>query len=190
MYTFSLYGFKFHHAEGDYARMALWLGENESKIPIFASHHAGVAGIVARDGQLLVVKEKHKQLGWKFPGGYVNLGEELHTAAIREVWEETGIKTSYSGMLGFRHSHNILFGRGDLYFICKLEALTHEITVDDEVEDARWMDIAELRAQNKNPLTEEIIGLIESSTTPMEEKRLNSILSNRKPFLFYSMPKK
>lgn len=182
-----MYGFKFHQAEGDYARMALWLGEGESKIPIFASHHAGVAGVVAREGQLLVVKEKHKQLGWKFPGGYVNLGEELDVAAMREVLEETGIKTRYSGLLGFRHSHNILYGRGDLYFICKLEALSHEIVVDDEVEDAQWMDIKEFRAQNKNPLLKEIVDMIEFQSPPMEEQRLNSIMSTRKPFLFYSM---
>ena len=30
---------------------------------------------------------------WKFPGGLSNFGEDIPDTAVREVWEETGIKT-------------------------------------------------------------------------------------------------
>ena len=40
------YGFTFHHARNDYAMLQLWLDDNtESKIPQYANHQVGVAGI-------------------------------------------------------------------------------------------------------------------------------------------------
>jgi 8-oxo-dGTP diphosphatase len=30
---------------------------------------------------------------WKFPGGYVDPGETIREGVIREVFEETGVKT-------------------------------------------------------------------------------------------------
>jgi hypothetical protein len=67
------YGFKYHHAEEDEAVLCKWLPENkESKIPMFATHQVGVAGIVFRPdtNQLLMIQDKNmaKHL-WKFPGG-------------------------------------------------------------------------------------------------------------------------
>lgn len=40
----STHGFAFHHAKDDYAILALWLGEGESRLPGFATHQVGVAG--------------------------------------------------------------------------------------------------------------------------------------------------
>lgn len=40
----STHGFAFHHAKDDYAVLALWLGEGESRLPGFATHQVGVAG--------------------------------------------------------------------------------------------------------------------------------------------------
>lgn len=40
----SAHGFTFHHARNDYAMLALWLGEGESRLPGFATHQIGVAG--------------------------------------------------------------------------------------------------------------------------------------------------
>jgi len=39
---------------------------------------------------------------WKLPGGLVENGESIEQAAIREVWEETGVKTKFVSILGFR----------------------------------------------------------------------------------------
>ena len=55
---------------------------------------------------------------WKFPGGLVNLGETLPNAATREVFEETGIKSEFLGLFGFRELLNFRHGMGDLYFPC------------------------------------------------------------------------
>ncbi len=36
-----MYGFKYHHAEGDNAQLLLWIGEGECKVPPYATHHIG-----------------------------------------------------------------------------------------------------------------------------------------------------
>lgn len=38
-------GFRFHHAEGDSATLALWLADGPSRLPAFATHQVGVAGV-------------------------------------------------------------------------------------------------------------------------------------------------
>ncbi|WP_440705932.1 NUDIX hydrolase [Heyndrickxia oleronia] len=50
------------------------------------------------DGKILLVD--HPYRGWEFPGGYVNRGETIKEAAIREVEEETGIHIIISKFLG------------------------------------------------------------------------------------------
>ena len=125
-----LHGFKFHHAEGEIATMLLWLPEGECKVPPFATHHCGVAGVLTFNHNILVVKEKSKLTGWKLPGGYVNLNEEFGAAAEREVFEETGILSKFDSVLAFRHSLKVQFGRGDVYIICRsvIRGLVQPIT--------------------------------------------------------------
>ena len=69
----SKYGFKYHHAENDEAAIFKWLPDDrESKIPLFATHQMGVAGVVYRPdtNQLLAIKDKIMLKDvWKFPGG-------------------------------------------------------------------------------------------------------------------------
>ena len=75
----NLFGFKYHHAENEEAVLYKWLGidGNESKVPLFASHQVGVAGVVFREDtrQLLMIQDRWmvRHL-WKFPGG---AGEEI-----------------------------------------------------------------------------------------------------------------
>ena len=182
------YGFKFHNAEGDDATMLLWLGKGECKVPPFATHHMGVGACVINGSELLVVREKDGALGlnnWKLPGGYVNLGEDLSNAAEREVREETGVLSSFEEVLGFRHQLKIQFGRGDLYVICKLKAESKTIKVDDEIEDARWIEISEFATNNRYAMLNPIMKMLLDSDRGFCETSMPSTVQGRKNYMMY-----
>ena len=77
--------------------------------------------VVNNQNEILCVRElRNNYRPWKIPGGLANIGEELSDAAIREVYEETGIRCTFQSILGFRHSHQRQYGKSDLYFVCRL----------------------------------------------------------------------
>lgn len=58
--------------------------------------------IPERDGRLLLTRRTiNPSRGlWTFPGGYVDFGETVTDAAMRETWEETGLKVDLAGLVG------------------------------------------------------------------------------------------
>jgi 8-oxo-dGTP pyrophosphatase MutT (NUDIX family) len=184
-----LYGFKYHHAEGEVATLLLWLPPNvECKVPPFATHHVGVGGMVvvpsssgdAGDSKILVVKETNKIGGLKLPGGYVNLGEDLGVAAAREVWEETGVRSVFHEVLTVRHSHNIQFGRSDVYVICRMAlADSMEIKIDrHEIEEAQWITLRDYRAHTAHPMLQTVADMLLTGRNGLTEKVKPNTLSS------------
>ena len=61
----------------------------------------GVSASVWRDGKVLLVQRAKPPVGiWAFPGGHVEAGERLEEAAVRELFEETGMSAEFRGLLG------------------------------------------------------------------------------------------
>jgi ADP-ribose pyrophosphatase YjhB (NUDIX family) len=133
-----------------------------------------------------VVKERSKAFAsWKLPGGYLNLGEDLEVGVAREILEETGVQTRFDRVLTFRHQHKVQFGRSDIYVICKLDAVTTDITVDAEIEEARWMDLAEFAASTKHPMLQRALALI-NGTKGLTGDKMKSTIPGKEPFTLYS----
>ncbi|XP_076038269.1 uncharacterized protein LOC143023567 isoform X2 [Oratosquilla oratoria] len=141
----SKHGFVFHHAQTEYVMMVKWLPKKESNnIPKYAHNMIGVGAFVVNDKEeLLVVQEKFYRIPhWKLPGGYVEPGEDLETAAIREVQEETGITAEFISLVAMRHLHGANFGVSDMYFIVNLRPKTFKIKMcERELSACMWMKL-------------------------------------------------
>jgi ADP-ribose pyrophosphatase YjhB (NUDIX family) len=70
---------------------------------VFYLNHKVVAGTIPEsDGRILLTRRAiNPSYGkWTFPGGFVDWGEPVAAAAVRETWEETGLRVDLGGLVG------------------------------------------------------------------------------------------
>uniref|UniRef100_H3D6A4 Nucleoside diphosphate-linked moiety X motif 6 n=2 Tax=Tetraodon nigroviridis TaxID=99883 RepID=H3D6A4_TETNG len=101
---------------------------------------------------------------WKFPGGLSDLGENIGVTAVREVYEETGVRSEFRSLLSIRQQHNHpgAFGMSDMYIICRLRPLTYDINFCvQECVRCEWLDLAELaETADATPITSRVARLL------------------------------
>ncbi|XP_061747584.1 nucleoside diphosphate-linked moiety X motif 6 [Nerophis ophidion] len=161
------HGFVFHHARERHAVLALWVGAGPSRLPGFATHQVGVAGAVVDEsnGKVLVVQDRNKTMNaWKFPGGLSDPGENIGVTAVREVLEETGVRSEFRSLLSIRqqHQHPGAFGMSDMYIICRLSPLTYNIHFcTQECLRCEWLDLDQLaRTAQTTAITSRVARLL------------------------------
>jgi ADP-ribose pyrophosphatase YjhB (NUDIX family) len=72
------------------------------KTVAFEDPKVAVGVVVEMDGGIVLGKRAHEPMlgAWSFPSGFVDAGEVLEDAAVREVEEETGLKVQLERLLG------------------------------------------------------------------------------------------
>ncbi len=62
----------------------------------------GAGGIIEQDGKILLVRRAQNPFknSWNLPAGYVENDESPAEAAVREVFEETGLQVEENGLVG------------------------------------------------------------------------------------------
>jgi 8-oxo-dGTP diphosphatase len=56
--------------------------------------------IIELDSGIVLIERKNEPFGWALPGGFVDYGESLEAAAVREAREETSLEISDLRLLG------------------------------------------------------------------------------------------
>ncbi|MEM8487937.1 MAG: NUDIX hydrolase [Bacteroidota bacterium] len=104
-------------------------------------------GIVVKSSEILLVKRSHREadLLWQFPGGKIKTLESPENAAVREVYEETGVRCTARKMIGFRKPHPST-GASVYYVVCDYVS-GHTIIKDtSEIERVKWVRTRDLSA--------------------------------------------
>ncbi|MCK0473280.1 NUDIX hydrolase [Halalkalibacter sp. APA_J-10(15)] len=107
------------------------------------THIVAVGGIVEDEQEnILLVKTHHG--GWVFPGGQVEVGENLMDALIREIKEESGIAiTNLIGVYSNTGIYKWHDGVTDvptklmLDYVCK--SIGGELSTSEETTEVRWV---------------------------------------------------
>ena len=101
-------------------------------------HIVAVAGAFFNDqGQLLLVKTERR--GWECPGGQVEEGEDLVSALVREVWEETGCEVEVERQVGV---YTNLTAPSKVMFVFIGRHVGGVLGTSDE-QDAGWFTVEE-----------------------------------------------
>ncbi len=74
---------------------------------VFYDPKVAAVCVISRAGQVLMIR-RGTDTGyglWSLPGGFVDRGEVVESAAVREAWEETGLEVAIDGLLGLFSLH-------------------------------------------------------------------------------------
>ncbi|WP_457600078.1 NUDIX hydrolase [Hydrogenivirga sp.] len=100
-------------------------------------------GVLFRDGEVLLIKNPSGV--WSFPKGNVEKGESPEETAVREVYEETGIRGKITDYLGeisywYRLGGERIFKKVKYYLI---DYVSGDPKPSWEVQDAKFFPIEE-----------------------------------------------
>ena len=146
-------GFEFHNCEATRTTLTYRV-QKDAYIPVAPTHTIGVGAVVInKKSEILLVRDKiHTSNSiYKLPGGMLEEAQSLEDGVLREVWEETGIRTKLIKMVSVLNSHPYRFNKSNMYIVFQLEPLSSEINIIDthEIEKALWMPLEEFYAHEE-----------------------------------------
>ncbi len=71
-----------------------------STVPLPTTPLVTVDVVIHVDGGIVLIRRRNPPPGWALPGGFVDIGETVEAAAIREAREETALSVCLERLLG------------------------------------------------------------------------------------------
>jgi 8-oxo-dGTP diphosphatase len=108
-----------------------------------------VKGLVINNGKVLIVKRSiEDEVGggtWEFPGGKIDFGENLESALVREIKEETNLeviveKILYAASFNTDPSRQVVL----LTYLCRSES--RNVLLSEEHSDYHWVTAIQMKA--------------------------------------------
>ena len=110
----------------------------------------GVAVIVRGEGGKILLERRSDCGWWGLPGGRVEAGESVEQAAIREVYEETGLTVRITGLVGLYSEpagRIVTFPDNVVHLVdaaVTAEIVSGELTLSSESEELQFFKLHEL----------------------------------------------
>jgi 8-oxo-dGTP diphosphatase len=105
-----------------------------------------VDGVIIEDGHIVLIQRDRDPFRgrWALPGGFVNYGETVEAAVVREIFEETGLHTCIKRLVGV-YSEPDRDPRGHTVSVTFLLTATGgTLKGGDDAFDARWFGLDDL----------------------------------------------
>ncbi len=100
-----------------------------------------VDAVICHDDSIVLIKRKKDPYkdSWALPGGFVEYGETVETATLREIKEETGLEIALKSIVGV-YSDPERDPRGHTVTICYLAVVTGgELKADTDASDVQFI---------------------------------------------------
>jgi ADP-ribose pyrophosphatase YjhB (NUDIX family) len=109
---------------------------------LYLDPKVAVGTVIATPDNRIVLLRRAIEPGyglWVFPGGYVDRGEEITVAAIREAREEAGLEIRLQGLINiYSYPHR------PIIVVYKASVASGELRTDDESLEARLFSSADI----------------------------------------------
>jgi len=105
-----------------------------------------VDGVILKDDAVLLIKRKNEPFKgrWALPGGFVEYGERVEDSVIREIFEETGLRTRVNKLVGV-YSNPGRDPRGHVVSIVfLLDVVDGDLKGGDDASEARFFKLDSL----------------------------------------------
>ncbi len=109
---------------------------------LFLDPKVAVGTIVTQEGRILLIRRgiEPGYGRWVFPGGFVDRGEWVQDAAVREALEESGVEIRITRLLDVYSSS----GSPVVVIVYVAEAIGGAVGAGDETLNARWFAVDEI----------------------------------------------
>lgn len=141
--------------------------------------------VLDRDDRMLLFKDSDLGLDpvahwWVTPGGGVDPGESDLEAAVRELWEETGLVVDAGELVGPVLTRDVVHGYSDkvvdqveVFYVARVDAFEVDTSAHTEEEqltvaDIRWWPLPDLAATDDDVWPRDVLAVLDLAGRPHE----------------------
>jgi len=105
-----------------------------------------VDGALIENNSILLIKRKNNPYknNWALPGGFLEYGEKAEVGVVREIYEETGLKTKVSDLFGVYSDPNRDPRGHTVTIVYLLNRISGVVKGGDDASDARFFSLDDL----------------------------------------------
>jgi 8-oxo-dGTP diphosphatase len=112
----------------------------------FTDPKVGVGTLVMENGKLLLVRRRMMpEAGkWSIPAGFLDRGEDPREVAVRETWEETGLRVRIEGLIDVYFNPQIETGGASIFILYRARLVGGELQAGDDADAAAFFGPEEI----------------------------------------------